>query len=187
MAYPSKISAILTRLRSAGQLNGNATGSDANFSCGSFVRFCLSIDTTERRVANTTFSSNGCGYMIAACETFSEAVSGKRLSELHGLDDKELFDLMAASLGEIEKARGSCVQATANALRNAFADFRSGQIEDFRGEEALICTCFGVTEEQIADSITDGDLQTVDQVSDATNAGSGCGSCRMLIQEILDG
>lgn len=124
--------------------------------------------------------------MLAAAEFLAREVSGKKLSELHGLDRGALTQLTCDAIGEIMPERGSCVAAATMALANAFADFRSRQIEEFRGETALICTCFGITEDKIEEEIHRNDLRTVDEVSNAINAGRGCGSCRMLIQEILD-
>ena len=74
--------------------------------------------------------------------------------------------------------------APIDAIRNALAAFRAEKISEFHGESPLICTCFGVTEEIIeAHAAT---AVSVEEIGDATNAGTGCGSCRMLIQEILD-
>jgi NifU-like protein len=71
-------------------------------------------------------------------------------------------------------------------LQDAFADFRAFQIEEFAGEKALICTCFGVSEERIEKAITENNLQTVEEVGEFCRAGTGCGSCQPLIQEIID-
>jgi NifU-like protein len=60
------------------------------------------------------------------------------------------------------------------------------QIEEFTGEKALICTCFGVSEETIERVIANNRCETVEEVSQKCNAGSGCGSCQPLIQEIID-
>jgi NifU-like protein len=73
-----------------------------------------------------------------------------------------------------------------SALRAAFSDHRARLIGEFTGERALVCTCFGVTEETIERYIAGGAAESVDDVSKATRAGGGCGSCRMLIQEMLD-
>ena len=88
--------------------------------------------------------------------------------------------------GEFPPDRHQCATVCIEALRGAFADFRIRQIEEFQGEKALICTCFGVSEETIESHIRKCRLETVDEVARACNAGSGCGSCRMLIQEIID-
>jgi NifU-like protein len=82
--------------------------------------------------------------------------------------------------------RRQCADIAIEALHAAFAHLRSRRIEEFTGEKALICTCFGVSEETIETNIRVRHLKTVDDVADACNAGSGCGSCRMLIDEMLD-
>jgi NifU-like protein len=66
------------------------------------------------------------------------------------------------------------------------AEYRRHRIEEFQGEKALICTCFGVSEETIVNVIAENDLTDVDEVSGLCRAGSGCGSCRMLIAELID-
>ncbi|MDR1544709.1 MAG: (2Fe-2S)-binding protein [Prevotellaceae bacterium] len=49
-----------------------------------------------------------------------------------------------------------------------------------------ICNCMGVTHGEIVDAITADGLTTVDEVGEATGAGTGCGGCQDTIQEILD-
>jgi len=71
-------------------------------------------------------------------------------------------------------------------LQDAFADFRAFQIEEFTGEKALICTCFSVSEDTIENLVKENSLETVEEVTDACNAGGGCGSCQPLVQEIID-
>lgn len=186
MIYPPEISNILTELRHSGGESGNAVGSDANFSCGSFVRFRLNIDRELGTVKNAGFTSNGCGYMTAAAEIVSREISGKKLAGLHGLDDNTFDEPLSGSIGKCPLERANCRKAVFSAVRSAFADFRSRQIEEFCGEKALVCTCFGITEEYIENAIATRGLTTIDEVSLRTNAGSGCGSCRMLIQEMLD-
>jgi NAD(P)H-nitrite reductase large subunit len=43
-----------------------------------------------------------------------------------------------------------------------------------------------VTETTIERLINERSLQTVEEVTRACNAGGGCGSCRPIIQEMLD-
>ena len=49
----------------------------------------------------------------------------------------------------------------------------------------VICDCTGTTHAKIEDLVTKG-YDTVDKIASATGAGTGCGSCDVLIQEILD-
>jgi len=53
-------------------------------------------------------------------------------------------------------------------------------------EQDLICKCLQVKEETIRDSIAKGNLETVEQVTEACEAGGGCHSCHVLIQLFID-
>jgi len=169
------------------ETQANAVGTEANFVCGSFVRFSFAIGTENPTVTDLTFVSNGCGYMLAAADVLVENIKGKRLSDLHGLNDTVLRMQIRIALEDIPHERSGCIDACINALRAGFIDFRSRQVEEFRGERALICTCFSVSQDAIEALILSETLENVDEVGDLCGAGSGCGSCRMLIQEILDG
>ena len=50
----------------------------------------------------------------------------------------------------------------------------------------IICHCFEVSREEIENAIREKWLKTVEEVGEATNAGTGCGGCQEQIQEILD-
>ena len=52
--------------------------------------------------------------------------------------------------------------------------------------ENLICRCYRVTEAEILDAIRADNLQTVEQVTAATNAAGGCSSCYDDVQGLLD-
>jgi NifU-like protein involved in Fe-S cluster formation/bacterioferritin-associated ferredoxin len=192
VVYPEKITKSIAALRhNRSVVDSNAIGTAANFSCGPFVRFSLSIDTQSQIVTHVNFSSNGCGFMLAAADVLAESVINKRLGDLHGLADAEQNEHVKKYLGEIPSERRECVTACIEALRAAFADLRKKQIEEFQGEKALICTCFGVSEETIESILSEPGAiatgpSTVEEIIRATRAGSGCGSCWMLIQEMLD-
>ena len=65
--------------------------------------------------------------------------------------------------------------------------YRQTTLEEWAGEEVLICTCFGVSEKTIERVIQTCSLHTVKEVTRACNAGGGCGSCHPLIEDILEG
>ena len=50
----------------------------------------------------------------------------------------------------------------------------------------IICHCFEVSREEIENAIREKRLKPVEEVGEATNAGTGCGGCQEQIQEILD-
>jgi NifU-like protein len=72
------------------------------------------------------------------------------------------------------------------ALQGAFAEYRRRRLVSYDGDDPLICTCFGVSEAVIVKAVRQHGLNSVEEVASVCRAGLGCGSCRMLIQEIID-
>ncbi len=174
--YPEDISAKAFAPKFARAIDDtNARGADANLACGAFVRFELRIDDISGIIENVGYRTNGCGFMIAAAEEAALAVDGRTLTGLRALD--EIADRSAGYPSD----RFACRNAVVGAVRAAFADLRRRRIEEFAGEKALICTCFGVTEEMIGRCRA----STLEEVGELTNAGTGCGSCRMLIEDLI--
>jgi NifU-like protein len=124
--------------------------------------------------------------MIAAADVLCETVDRRDLIALQGLENNTLHNAIAAQLGSPDESRRHCIDTCISALHAAFADHRKKLTEEFSGEKALICTCFGVTEETIEHYILSDALETVADVAEVSRAGAGCGSCRMLIQDMLD-
>ena len=185
--YPPKINDRINRASCAGRAaDANAVGAGASLECGAFVRFFLRIDRETKRIEEAKYKSSGCGYAIAAAESLCARVAGERLNDLRGLNERALIDAIEGELGAFPASRARCAQICIDALAAAFLDFRRAQIEEFAGEEALICTCFGVSERTIENAIANQSLETVAEVTDVCAAGGGCGSCQPLIQEILD-
>jgi NifU-like protein len=185
--YPPKISERFHAPHNAGRASGaNAVGTNAAFTCGAVLRFTLRINRETKEISEAKFKTNGCGYAIAAADALAEKIVGKHLAELHGLDKDFLRKEIENELGVFEESRRHCLILALETLQNAFADFRAAQIEEWAGEKALICTCFGVSEETVEQVIETESAETVEEVTAACNAGGGCGSCRFLIREMID-
>lgn len=183
--YPDAITESLTALSNAGDAaQANAEGRAVNFACGGFVAIGLTVADGDGTVFDSKFRSNGCGYMVAAADAVCSRLKGEALGGLHGLE--HLREEIGVSLGQPEPERTACLDAAVEAARAAFADLRRRRIQEFAGEAALICTCFGISEASVLEFIGKAHPASVDDVSDGIRAGSGCGSCRMLIQELLD-
>jgi NifU-like protein len=181
--YSEKISERFYNPQHAGKCEfANATGTNASFVCGSVLRFSLQI--SDAKIADVKFKVSGCGYLIATADLLAETVINKQLNELHGLEG--FNRIVEEKLGKFPAERQHCLNLALETLQSAFNDFRSRKLEEFSGEKALICTCFGVSEETIEQIINENNCETVEEVADICNAGSGCGSCRLLIQEIID-
>ena len=185
--YPKNISQRFHKPKSAGEINdANANGRGATFICGAVLRLFLRIDVETKKILAAKFKTNGCGFAIAAADVLAEKIVGRKLTDFHSLEDKNLLAEIEAELDKFGAKRRHCLELVLETLHSAFNDFRKFQIEEFTGEKALICTCFGVSEENIEKAISLNALETVEEVGKICNAGTGCGSCQPLIQEIID-
>ncbi len=124
--------------------------------------------------------------MVAVADLAAERLSDACLTDLHSMDEVEFIEFCETGLGPFPAGRSQCARVVLEAAKAALADHRAFVLEEFAGEKALICTCFGVSEDTIESLVSTGLASTVDDVTRACRAGGGCGSCRMLIQEILD-
>jgi len=154
--------------------------------CGSFVEVSIRIAPDSGLIEAATFRTNGCGYLVAAADVLCGWLAGKQLAELHGLNEQELAESIYAELGSFTTERAQCADLAFGALRGVMSLYRQRRIEEFQGEKALICTCFGVSEESVVAAVVENGFTNIEQVVENCRAGSGCGSCRMLIQEIID-
>lgn len=164
----------------------DAAATEASFVCGSFVSISLGIDRGSSQITDAKYRTNGCGYLAASCEVLIEYLHGRHLQELHGVKHEELIEQFERELEPFPLSRLHCRSIVVDVLKAALTGYRNSLIEEYRGERALICTCFGVDEETIQKCISDNDLTDVDDVVRLCRAGGGCGSCQPLIQEILD-
>ena len=185
--YPAKITERFQQPKNAGKLeDANAVGTSASFVCGVFLRVYLLVEIKTKQILEAKFKSNGCGFAIAAADALIDKIVGKKLTEFHGLDRKFLQSQFEEDFGEFPASREHCLDLIFEVLQSAFSNFRTFQIEEFSGEKALVCTCFGVTVDEVESAIDKDCLETVEQVTEICGAGGGCGSCQPLIQEILD-
>ena len=185
--YPEKISErFYASTRSGKAEKTNAVGTGASFLCGTFIRFFLEIDVSSKEIKDAKYKTNGCGFTIAAAEVLTGKIVGKKLTELHGLKNEELAAEIESELDSFPAGRKHCAEICLDALHAALDDFRSFQIEEFTGDKALICTCFGVSEDEIENVIEKNAVESVEEVTNICNAGGGCGSCVMLIRELID-
>ena len=144
------------------------TGRAASLVCGAHVRFSIQVDE-EQRISQARFRAAGCDVLIAAASMLTEQVTG----------------LTTAEAARIGTEPSNCAGLARDALLDAIREYSNAARDDWAGDEALICTCFFVSERTIEHEIQTHGLATVAEVTRACNAGGGCGSCHQLIQEIL--
>ena len=150
-------------------------GRSASLICGAHVRFSIQVDEAHA-ISQARFRAAGCSEMVAAASMLTERVTGLTTAEAAAIGQE-------AAVPEGVDAR--CARLACEALLDAIRDFSNAVRDDWAGDEALICTCFFVSERTIEREIQAHSLTTVAEVTRACNAGAGCGSCHQLIQEIL--
>ena len=155
-------------------------GRSASLSCGALVRFSIQVDE-EHSISQARFRAAGCDVLIAAASILTEQVQGMTTAEAAAVGQG------VAVLSQLmETGNVPCIELACNALLDAIREYSDAAREDWAGDEALICTCFFVSEHTIEREIQTRGLTTVAEVTHVCNAGGGCGSCHQLIQEILE-
>jgi NifU-like protein len=144
------------------------SGRAASLVCGAHVRFSIRVDE-EHLISQAKFRAAGCHVLIATASMLTEQVAG----------------LTTAEAARLDAGATTCAALARDALLDAIREYSNAARDDWSGDEALICTCFFVSERTIEREIQTRGLTTVAEVTRACNAGGGCGSCHQLIQEIL--
>ena len=131
-------------------------------------------------VSQARFRAAGCDVLVASASWLTERIEGITTAEAAGLaQDPEML------IGVIPNHE-HCPGLACDALLAAIREYSNAARDDWAGDEALICTCFFVSERTIEREVQKHRLTTVAEVTKACNAGGGCGSCHQLIQEILE-
>lgn len=181
--YPDNVADLSARPRHAEKPpKCNAEGVAAGFECGCFVRMYLEIDTVGKQVVDAGFHTNGCGFAVAAAEILAEKIVGRSLQDFRGHFESEA---LRDATSRFPHDRKHCSRISEDAITAALAGFRVARIAETRGGD-LICSCFGVSERAIIATIEETFAESVDEVGAECRAGTGCGSCRLVIEQLLD-
>jgi NifU-like protein len=157
-------------------------GRSASFQCGAVLRVSLNINESQR-ITDAKFRAAGCSFLVASASLLIDEVIGKTTGEAAAI---------AQSVGELEARfldqatdRSECVTLAHEALLSAIRSYSDSARDEWSGDEALICTCFCVSERRIEREIQEKGLRTIADVTASCNAGAGCRSCYPLIEDIL--
>jgi NifU-like protein len=121
---------------------------------------------------------------VASASLLIEQILNKTTAEAASLSQEPT--LLAAQLGVVPADRSECAPLACEALVAAIRNFSNSARDEWEGDEALICTCFCVSERTIEREIQTNGLQSIAEVTAVCSAGGGCRSCYPLIQDILD-
>lgn len=180
--YTDKVKDLFLNPKNVGEIeDADAVGEAGSIACGDALKLTLKIDGNER-ITDAKFKTFGCASAIASSSILTEMILGKTIKEAAKITNRDI----AENLGGLPEEKMHCSVMGMEALEAA--------IENFRGKPAtkvetgeIICKCFGVTDTTIRRVIRENRLRTVEQVTNYTKAGGGCGTCIENIEKILKG
>ena len=161
----------------------NFIGRSASFQCGAILRVSLHIDESQR-ITQAKFKAAGCSVLVAAASLLVDEVIGKTTGEAAAVAQR--LDQLEEKLGAVPAERSECALLASEALVSAIRNFSDSARDEWEGDEALICTCFCVSERTIEREIQEKRLRTIAEVTASCSAGGGCRSCYPLIEDILE-
>ena len=152
-------------------------GLAASMECGAAVRVSIQIDESHC-ISQAKFKAAGCNALVASLSMLTEQVTGMMPAEAA---------IVTRSLSNISpfSEHTDCAKLACDALLTAIQKYSDAARDEWNGDDALICTCFCVSERVIETEIAQKGLTEVAEVTRACNAGGGCGSCHPLIEEML--
>lgn len=179
--YTDKVREFFLNPKNIGEVeNPDGVGDVGSIVCGDALRLTLRIDKETNRITDAKFQTFGCASAIASSSALTELIKGKTVDEALKVTNQDIADF----LGGLPKEKMHCSVMGREALEAAVANYKGIPVT-IEEEGKLVCKCFNVTEEKIRKVAIENHLTTVDEITDFTKAGGGCGECKPEIEEIL--
>jgi len=180
--YTKKVMEHYENPRNVGVINdADAVGEVGSIVCGDALKLTLKIE--DGVIQDARFKTFGCGSAIAAASALTEMIKGKSLEEAAKLTNQDIADY----LGGLPTEKMHCSVMGQEALEAAIADFKGIKREAHEEDEGeVVCKCFGVTDTKIKRVALANNLHSVEEVTNYTKAGGGCGACIPRIEDILE-
>jgi NifU-like protein len=182
--YTGKVLDHFRNPRNVGLIrDADGVGEVGSLACGDALKLTFKLGP-DGRIAEAKFQTFGCASAIASSSALTEIIRGMSLDEAAKVTNQDIADY----LGGLPEQKMHCSVMGREALEVAIRNYRTGDTSKKILEGKVICTCFGVTEEEILRVVRENDLTTVEQVTNYCKAGGGCGHCvpdlERLIQQV---
>lgn len=183
--YPDAFFEAVRRTQTESIVESSPEKAAMNLDCGCIVIADVGADE-KGAITGCGYQTNGCPFMIAAAEAACTSINGCSLAEFGGKPAAVISAAIDSAIGRLPPGRKSCGGAVTEAFVKAFASLREKRIRESQSEILLVCSCFGVSEEAIVEYINRHPNATLSDLTRDCRAGSGCGSCRLILLEILE-
>lgn len=165
--------------RNVGEIpDADGIGEVGSLACGDALKLYLKLGN-DGRIADAKFKTFGCASAIASSSALTEMIKGMSLEEAEKITNEDI----ANALGGLPKEKMHCSVMGREALEAAIANYRGIPLPMAEGE--VVCECFGVTDLEVRRAIKENKLKSVEEITNYTKAGGGCGRCVDRLAEIL--
>jgi len=178
--YTDKVKDHFLHPRNVGEIqDADGIGEVGSLACGDALKLTFKLDE-NKRIKDAKFKTFGCASAIASSSALTEMLKGLSLEEAGKISNENIADY----LGGLPKEKMHCSVLGRDALEKAIAHYRGESQKKTEGE--IVCECFGVTDMEIKRVVAEHGLIRVEDVTDYTKAGGGCGKCHEKIQQIIN-
>ncbi|MBL7114696.1 MAG: Fe-S cluster assembly protein NifU [Kiritimatiellae bacterium] len=180
--YTGKVLEHFRNPRNVGLIKDpDGVGEVGSLACGDALKLSFKLDDEKKCILDAKFQTFGCASAIASSSALTEIIKGMTLEEAGQVTNQDI----AEYLGGLPEQKMHCSVMGREALEVAIENYHTGDTSKKILSGKVICTCFGVTEEEIEHVVRDNDLTTVDQVTNYCKAGGGCGHCKVDISDVI--
>ncbi|MDH4331578.1 MAG: Fe-S cluster assembly protein NifU [Desulfobulbaceae bacterium] len=177
--YTDKVRDHFMNPRNVGEIeNADGIGEVGSLACGDALTLYFKLDDSER-ITDAKFKTFGCASAIASSSALTEMIKGLPLVEAEKITNEDI----AEYLGGLPKEKMHCSVMGREALEAAIAYYRGIPLPMAEGE--VVCECFGVTDLEVKRAIAESNLRSVEEITNFTKAGGGCGKCHERLEELL--
>ncbi len=177
--YTDKVQEHFITPKNVGEIkNADGVGEVGSLACGDALKLTIKVDD-NKIITDAKFKTFGCASAIASSSVLTEMLKGMPLEEAKNISNDDI----AQALGGLPKEKMHCSVMGREALEAAIADFTGAILPMAQGD--VVCECFGVTDLEIIRAIKENELRSVEEITNFTKAGGGCGKCEDRLREIL--
>jgi NifU-like protein len=178
--YTDKVKEHFLNPRNVGEIeNPDGVAEVGSLACGDALKLTFKLDE-NKKIKDAKFKTFGCASAIASSSALTEMIKGMTVEEALKVTNQDI----AGYLGGLPDEKMHCSVMGKQALEKAVENYRGAP--PLEAGAKIICECFRVTDKEIERAVRENNLSTVEDVTNYTKAGGGCGNCHDAIQQIID-